>query len=57
MKWSYIGCRFRDKDDKKIYRINKVCKYGRDLVYEYSLDGGDPKDVEYSGCDELISEE
>jgi hypothetical protein len=57
VKWNYIGCRFRDEDDKKIYRIKNVCKYGAELVYEYHLDGGDEKDVEYSGCDELISEE
>jgi hypothetical protein len=57
VKWCYIGCRFRDEEDKKIYRIQNVSKYGRDLVYAYSLDGGDIEDVEYSGCDELISEE
>ena len=34
-----------------------MCKYGSDLVYEYYLDGGDLSQVEYSGCDELISEE
>ena len=34
-----------------------MCKYGSDLVYEYYIDGGDLSQVEYSGCDELISEE
>ena len=56
-EWDYIGREFIDVEDNYTFIITEVCMFNGNLVYEHYLVGGDPSDLEHSGCEELLNEE